>query len=87
MQISMKTCAYGDRYADSSPNERGGGGGQNLRARASMGPGPFELRPLLVTRHAPSGLIDNEWLSSFGAQIVVTNQRLGLHFLFNERQE
>ena len=40
----------------SSPNERGmggGGGGQNPRARASMGPGPLERRPLLVTRHAP----------------------------------
>ena len=66
----------------SSPNERGGGRGGKI-----PGPGPFEPRPLLVTRHAPSGLVDNEWLRSFGAQIVVTNQRLGLHFLFNERQE
>ena len=46
-----------------SPNERGGGGGgggsggQNPRARASMGPGPLEPRPLLVTRHALSGLV------------------------------
>ena len=41
----------------------GGGGGKNVRARASTGPGPLEPRPLLVTRHAPSGLVDNEWLS------------------------
>ena len=51
-----------------NPNERGGGGGglqggQNPRARASMGPRPLEPRPLLVTGHAPSDLVDNEWLS------------------------
>ena len=52
-----------------SPNERGGGqggqGGQNPRARASMGPGPLDPRPLLVIRHAPqawsimNGLVAN----------------------------
>ena len=51
--------------------EGGGGGGGGAKppgpglngTRASMGPGPLEPRPFLVTRHAPSGLVDNEWLS------------------------
>ena len=64
--VGFEGC-YSPGSVMASPNERGGGGqgggGQNPRARASMGPGPLEPLPLLVTRHAPSGLVDNEWLS------------------------
>ena len=52
--VLLSVCGN-ETYVLISPKERGGG--------KIPGPGPLEPRPLLVTRHAPSGLVDNEWLS------------------------